>query len=69
MKIIYYCQWLQRKFSFEQSGLREGKAVLLFAAAFTHHLFQKALKFAPAFAVHIPQFYQGTVYEIQTEIF
>lgn len=47
MKIIYYCQWLQGKFSFEQSGLREGKAVLVFAAAFTHYLFQKALRFTP----------------------
>lgn len=30
MKIIYYCQWLQRKCLFGQSGLREGKAVLVF---------------------------------------
>lgn len=47
-----------------QSGLREGKAVLVFAAAFTYYLFQKASSFPPALAVHIPQFYQESVSKI-----
>lgn len=51
-KVLIWAEW---------AAEREGKAVLVFTAAFTHYLFQKALSFPPALAIHIPQFYQETV--------
>lgn len=57
-KVLIWAEWAEGQ-----------KAVLVFTAAFTHYLSQKALSFLPDLAVHMPQFYQESVSKTETQRF